>query len=200
MVSVFSIFNIRKDDQTKDSEAVIRKSLEEMKTSVTPIIGKIREAKARGHAELAEAITAALNMQVVRDTIKMNVKIGAILPERLHTRYRGMVGKQVAELYQARAYDLGLNTKIMTVEGLFRTGFIERQWGVMDRLIGAGTEEIHTLKSGIDRADEVLTKIHNKAVPNMDSITVHVLLNGVEASRLLERGGHIEKYEHPTGR
>ncbi|HVC58096.1 MAG TPA: hypothetical protein VND15_01320 [Candidatus Acidoferrales bacterium] len=211
-----SITDFMDTRETRQTRTEIKGHMSKMVASAEEILCRVTEAEERREPQastLKHPLVAALNIQMIRGTLSIYLKIEAELPEKHHKGMKAEVDRRVADIYKQYAKVIGYRTIQVTMEELLRNGFFDRQSMQMSsashrlryaspEVAGSGMAKgnLNVLENGITRAEEITKKICNKALPGLDRVKVYVLVTNDEASRQFLRADHLHKFEAPTGK
>ena len=198
------------DAETRRRHGEIRVSISSMLIATE---GSLMNAKAiklkEGHpAGAPNPFVSVANMGLARDMLNVHRMIhNSGLAEKHQERLRVNLEKQAMALLEPYAREFGYSLRQLPLEDAFRNGLLARHAKQMSRAKqvhakasdNGVTADTLVLGSGVDRTYELSNRIVNKDVPDMRMKLV-LLLDSNELVMLLERTGHIHKFEHPTHR
>ena len=211
-----SITDFMDTRETRQKRTEIKGDMSKMVAAAEEILGRVTDAGERRDSRadaLPHALIAALNMQLIRGTLSIHIKINGSMHEKHRKALKSEVDKEVQGFYKQYAPDIGYKIVQVSMEELLRNGFFERQRTQMSgashglryttpELAGDGMTKgnLNVLENGMARAEEITRKICNKALPGLDMVKVYLLVTKEEASRQFLRADHLHKFEAPTGR
>ncbi|MDE1810552.1 MAG: hypothetical protein KGH66_00720 [Candidatus Micrarchaeota archaeon] len=208
MSEIFGLLGV--DAETRRRHSEIRASISSMliATEGALLTAKAIKLKEKHPAGAPNPFVSVANMGLARDMLNVHRMIhNSGLAEKHQERLRANLEKQVVALLEPYAREFGYTLRQVPLDDAFGKGILDRHATQMSE-----AKEIHArasengvtadtliLASGINRTYELSNRIINKGVPDMQMRLV-LLLDSNELVRLLERTGHIHRFEHPTHR